>query len=203
MFQNRLAVVINSAFFERELRKHLKRRCDYKRLLEFLTSEREDARSEGLGFNNYFNNESRANDIVRAIYVTSQTVYRGNGLEQRKNDAHERFLSALRSMNYEVEVAFNSIDAHFVLKAHQIAQSGTADTVLLLGLTVDHVPLIWAVRSTGVRVMSMFADAYHMSERIKTAVDWYYQIKVEDGFLSQEMPDRNHVDEDDEEESED
>lgn len=195
MFQNRVAVVVNSAFFERDLRKHTNRRCNYRKLLSFFTADETDAKAEGLSYGNYFNNDDRVTDIVRALYVTSQTVYRGNGLENRNNDAHERFLSALRSMNYEVVNAYNSIDAHFVLEAMQIAQSGTVDTVVLCGLTVDHVPMIWALRSAGVRVMAMFADTYHVSERLKDAVNWYYQIKVEDGFLTEELKERHHHDE--------
>lgn len=202
MFQNRLAIVVNSQFFERDLRKHLRRRCDYRKLLEYFTVDGQDAKSEGLSYNNYFNNDDRMNDIVRAVYVTAQTVYRGNGLEQRNNENHDRFLNALRSMNYEVESAYNSIDARFVLNAIQIAQSGEVDTIILLGLTVDHVPMIWALRSAGVRVIAMFADTYHISERLKEAVSWYYQIKVEDGFLTAELPSHHH-DEEEEEEEED
>lgn len=203
MFQNRMAVIVNSAFFERDLRKHMNRRCDYKKLLSFFTVDEADAKADGLSYGNYFNNDDRVSDMVRALYVTSQTVYRGHGLENRHNDAHERFLSALRSMNYEVINAYNSIDAHFVLESIKIAQSGSVDTVILLGLTVDHVPMIWALRSTGVRVMAMFADTYHVSERLKEAVDWYYQIKVEDGFLTGELPSRHNEEEESKEDNED
>lgn len=192
MFGNKLGILIDSAFFEKDLRKHHNRRCDYRKLLEFLSCDQEGAEDNALAYNNFLNNETRLNDVVRAIYVTSQTVFRGNGqgLEDRKNDAHDRFLNALRNMNYEVDVAYYSIDAHFVLRALQLAQSGTVDTMLMLGLTVDHVPTLWAVRSLGIRVIGMFADAYHASERIKQALDWYYQIKVEDGFLTDELPSR-------------
>lgn len=202
MFQNRLAVLINSAYFEHDLRKHLKRRADYQKLLDFFTVEEE---GEGVAYDNFFNNDNRVNDIVRAIYFTSQTVFRGKGLEQRGHDGRERFLNALRSMNYEVESAYNSIDAHFVVKAIQIAQSGTVDTIVVLGLTVDHVPLIWALRGAGVRVIGMFASTYDVSERLKQAVDWYYQLKVEDGFLTGELPssDNSASDQDEEDEDED
>lgn len=193
MFFNKIGVVVQSHFFEKELRKTFNCRCDYQKLLSFLTVDIDSAEENGLAFGSYLNNEGRANDIVRAVYFTAQTIYRGNGkgLEQRNNEAHDRFLNALRGMNYEVESAYNSIDAHFVVTSLQMAQSRTIDTMVFLGLTMDHVPLLWAIRSAGIRTIGMFADPHDVTERIKSALSWYYSIRAEDGFLIKPSNDRN------------
>lgn len=185
MFLNRIGVVVQSHFFEKELRKTFNCRCDYQKLLSFLTVDIDGAEENELAFGSYLNNDGRANDIVRAIYFTSQTIYRGNGqgLEQRISESHDRFLNALRSMNYEVESAYNSIDAHFVVTSMQLAQSRTIDTIVLLGLTMDHVPMLWALRSAGIRTIGMFANPHDVTERIKSALSWYYSIRPEDGIL--------------------
>ena len=185
MFQNRVAVLINSSFFERDLRKNLRKRCDYLKLLEFLTCGQEEADKSNLRSGSNLNNENRLNDIVRAFYITAETFYRGNGLEKRRSDKHDKFLNALRSMNYEVEIAYNSIDSRYVLRALQIANSGTVDTIILMGLTVDHIPMLWALRSQGIRVCAVFASS-RINNEICRALDWYYQIHADDGFLTED-----------------
>lgn len=185
MFQNRVAILINSSFFERDLRKNLRKRCDYLKLLEFLTCNKEEADQDNLRYGGSLNNENRLNDLVRAFYITAETFYRGNGLEKRRSEKHDKFLNALRSMNYEVEVAYNSIDSRYVLRALQIANSGTVDTIIMMGLTVDHVPLLWDLRSRGIRVCALFASS-RINDEIRRALDWYYQIRIEDGFLTED-----------------
>lgn len=185
MFLNRIGIVVQSHFFEKELRKTFNCRCDYQKLLSLLTIDADGAEENELAFGSHLNNDGRVNDIVRAIYFTSQTIYRGNGqgLEQRNSESHDRFLNALRGMNYEVESAYNSIDAHFVVTSMQLAQSRTIDTMVLLGLTMDHVPMLWALRSAGIRTIGMFANPHDVTERIKSALSWYYNIRPEDGIL--------------------
>ena len=94
-------------------------------------------------------------------------------------------------MGYEVDGAYNNIDVHLAVNAIQLAESGIVDTILILGITVDHVPLIWHLRSHGVRVIGMFSDTYTLSERIKDSLHWYHKITVEDGFLTDELTTSN------------
>ena len=176
-FQNRLAILINAPLFERELRKYFNRRCDYQRFLDFLTDENQ---------NSVLNNKEKLNDIVRANYFYAQTVFRDNQFVSRTNANHTKFLNALRMMGYEVTGAYNSIDAHLCISAAQLAENASVDTVLILGATIDHVPTIWYLRSKGIRVVGVFSDTRSLSERIKEALHWHYQIHLDDGFLSEE-----------------
>lgn len=177
-FSNKIAVLVNAPLFERELRKYFKRRCNYQELLNFLTAEDQE---------NHFNREGRINDCVRAIYFCAQTVYRNNQFERRQSDSYNSFLGALRSMGYDVDSAYNSIDAHLTVQALELADLHMVDTVVLAGVTVDHVPMIWNMRSKGIKVMGFFAKVYDVSERIKDALNWYYQIKPDDKFLGEEV----------------
>lgn len=191
MFQHRMALLVNSAFFERDLKKHHNRRCDYRKLLTFISGDEQQCAEENVSYPNNLNDEYKINDIVRAVYVHSQTVYNGEGLISRENDNHSRFLNALRNIGYQIVTAYNSADAHFVLMAEQLASSGAVDVMWMLGLTVDHVPLLNSIRSKGIFVGGFFGDTYEVSERIKGAVDWYHNIKVEDGFLGEPLKSHN------------
>jgi len=182
VFQNRAAVLIGSHFFERDLRKTFNRRCDYEKLLCFLTGDEE---------RNMMNNENRVSDLVRATYFYSQTILKDGHFVKRESPTHQSFLNALRNMGYEVDGAYNNIDAHLCVSAMQLAESGVVDTILLLGVTVDHVPLIWHLRSRGIKVVGMFSDTYSLSERIKDALSWYHKIALDDGFLTEEMTHSN------------
>lgn len=178
-FQNRLSILINAPFFERELKKFRGSRCDYRKLLEFLSDDNQ---------NNILNNEGRLNDIVRAFYFYPQTVFRNNQFESRTNLNHAKFLNALRMIGYEVKSAYNSVDALLCLQAIQLADSGAVDTIVLAGTTIDHVSMIWHLKSKGRRIVGMFADAHSMNDRVKEALDWYYIIRPEDGFLNASPP---------------
>lgn len=181
-FQNKSAILIGSHFFERDLRKAFNRRCDYEKLLHYLTADDQS---------NIINNENRITDLVRATYFYSQTILKEGHFVKRDSPTHQSFLNALRNMGYEIDGAYNNIDAHLTVNAIQLAESGVVDTILMLGITVDHVPLIWHLRSCGVRVIGMFSDTYTLSERIKDALHWYHKITVEDGFLTDELSTSN------------
>lgn len=185
-FSNRIAVFVNSPLLEREVRRTFNARFDYAKFLKFLSDE--DNR-------NIFNRDDKYNDIVRAIYFCAQTVFKDNHFVARESEGHKRFLNALRMMQYEVDVAWNSIDAHMCVAATNIAANSGIDTVLLLGVTVDHEPLIWDLRSKGKKVIGFFADSFNISERIKNALHWSFSIKEEWGILSPLPTDNRNEDE--------
>ena len=174
-FQNRIALFVNSPLLEREVRRTFNSRFNYAAFLSFLSDEEN---------RNIFNRDDKYNDIVRAIYFCAQTVFKDNRFVQRESEGHKKFLNALRNMQYEIDMSWNSIDAHMVVAAMNIAANSSIDTVLLLGITVDHEPLIWDLRSKGKKVIGFFADSFNVSERIKNALHWTYTIKPEWDFLT-------------------
>lgn len=175
--QNRLAVLVNSAFFEREVRRVYRSRVDYNRLLKFLSDDSET---------NMFNKEGTFHDIVRAAYFYAETKFINNEFVDIDTDGRRRFLSALRQMGYEANSAFNSIDAKLITTGMQIASSGSVDTILLLGATIDHVDFIWDLKSHGMRVISFVCDPMKLSERLKQALNQYYRLSPELGFLNEQ-----------------
>src|SRR5271157_3785159 len=95
-FQNRVAVIINSSFFERDLRKRLNRRCDYLELLNFITKDCSEVKIDH-SRKNGINSEYRLNEIVRALYFHSEMIYKNGKFERRNSPNHNNFLNALRS----------------------------------------------------------------------------------------------------------
>lgn len=188
-FHNRSAILVNAPFFERDIRRTFNRRCDYRKLLEFFSSDKAEQ--------NAYNNDDRKNDLVRAVYFHAQTKFGKEGLVRLESDGHMKFLSALRLMGYEVDASYSSVDAHLCTTACEIAQSGTVDTIFFLGVTIDHVRLIWHLRSQGIRVIGVTSNLQDQSDRIRDSLHWCHQIRLEDSILGDEVANREEIPEGD------